>query len=104
MKTKKQLEKEIEEDEKIIRTMTPMSINADLKKLNLRVIDNELNKATLTQTNEIIKLIEGIEIIKESVGKGCNNKKEMELFRFGYENGRKVFISELLRKIKGDGE
>ncbi len=91
MKTIKQLEEEIDK------------IGRIKEKYNLREEITLLPQlfATLTQTKAIVEMIEEIEIIKDTVGEGCNTKKEMEMFRAGYKNGRKVFVSEILQKING---
>ena len=48
---------------------------------------------------EVGKVIDDVLIIRDEVGKGCNNEKEMEMFRVGYKNGREVFISQLKQRL-----
>ena len=44
---------------------------------------------------QFIKKLKEIPSIRDDVGRGCNNKEEMETFRVGYKGGRDVFKMEI---------
>ncbi len=104
MKTKKQLEKEIEMLIEITKKCLACD-GADYCRTHLFMLDRD--RTTLTQTNEIIKLIEDvdIELLFTDIKDKDKNKVDlsddvMEIIRIWWEYKSK----ELLTKIKGDGE
>jgi len=93
MKTKKQLEKkynELKRDAKWIKATWGIVMNYDVV------------EATLTQTNEIIEMIEGVQ---KKLGKSLidNSKCKCLNLTDKYRGISDIFFSELLKKIKGDG-
>jgi hypothetical protein len=92
MKTRKQLEKEIENLKKREEDIED-EVN-QLEQYSMDLFEFERLKATLTQTNEIIKLIEELKEIYV--------RTKVSDYSEGYSNGAISVCENLLTKIMGD--